>query len=229
MANTIVVGEGIRARKHVRYDFAQDHVNADMQAALTMMLGWKSLDERLDERAQEVRQILVSMGLPDPETHAGRLHLYEENGKGAPQYILAKWYFIYLRLVEFWKQMLSDGTPQMLSDLAATAIELGELQGREELANTRDPKTGNFWEVLALRGQAQTKHAINGRKMKSDTSFAARRGKAAQARACELYEERPSRTWTWICQKLIEEENVSLSTLKRVLKNPKKLGSSRHE
>lgn len=73
-------------------------------------------------------------------------------------------------------------------------------------------------------GDRQISAGMRGNEMRSDNSFAALHGEAAQARADQIAAERPSLSWTAIRNIIAREFSVSADTIKKKLRNPKKVG-----
>ena len=73
-------------------------------------------------------------------------------------------------------------------------------------------------------GDRQISAGVRGSEMRNNTSFAATKGRTAQERAVEIAAARPDLTWTAIRNVLAREFGVSAETIKKAVRNPKKVG-----
>lgn len=76
----------------------------------------------------------------------------------------------------------------------------------------------------AVSGEKQVRAGKAGRDMRTDNSFKAVHGEAAQAMADDIAAKNPHLSWTAIRNRVAKEYSVSPETVKKSLTNPKKAG-----
>jgi hypothetical protein len=124
---------------------------------------------------------------------------------------------------------VSSSSPKALEYLVERAVELGGLQERIYWRQGNDPATGKNRETLGLSGKRQVKNGQQGNATRTSESFGVRHGSDAQNFVDELIKRRPNLTWADLQRAAAKKFEVSESTIKRNLTNPKKVGSSRSD
>lgn len=141
------------------------------------------------------------------------------------EWIAAEWLAAFGRMrAQRDRLMAGDTSPDTIGAMLMHAQDMGRLQERMAWRAGVDPQTGKRGEALALSGRRQVKGGHDGNAMKGAKSFAATHATAAQARADALHRENPRRTWARIRQIIAQEYGVSVETVRKSLRNPKKNG-----
>lgn len=183
-------------------------------------------DERREAIAQNCRELLARAGLADVTITSYAIDEEKLRSTGlaedSAQWLSACWLRTFYRLKEEVTRINAGRGDVSL--LISIAEELGRIQAHTFWRAGVDPQTGKRREILAMSGRRQVKGGRDGNAMRTDTSFAALYGAAAQARADALHRENPRRTWGRIRQIIASEYKVSPETVKKALRNPKKPG-----
>jgi hypothetical protein len=173
------------------------------------------------ENAERCQNILSAAGLVLGKIESERL--LGKYGEDSPERLAADWLRSYRRMGALSEKAL-NGDTMALTDLIGEAEHLGILQERMWWRCGLDSSTGKRRESLALSGQSQVKAGQRGNEMRSTGSFAASHGDEAQALAHEIAMRNPKLSWTAIRKNLAAKYQVSTETIKKTVKNPKKVG-----
>jgi hypothetical protein len=227
-----IVKSGVGMMEHARfqYNFDGDNPDEDMNAfteyAMTSIMGF---DERREQNAVAFRAFLQKTGDLDLTSVLVLHETCNRYAEDALEHLVAKWLIEYHHINMERAEIASSSNPQNLDYLIERSVELGRLQERIYWRQGNDPTTGKKRETLGLAGKRQVKNGQQGNAMRTDNSFCVRHSLHAQDFVADLSKRNPHLTWADLQRAAAKEFNVSVSTIKRDLTNPKKVGSSRSE
>ena len=225
MPKKVKKGIGMMEHTRIQYDLTAAGGEAEWQASIDHMINsCVGFDEQRDQIAAGFRAILQKSGVSDPSSLMALHETYNQYSEDAIEYLIAKWLIEYHHLDSERATASISPDPIKLEYLVERAVELGKLQERLFWRQGIDVQTGKRPEALALAGRAQVKSGQNGNRMRTDNSFAITRGAEAQIEANKLHKSNPSLSWTAIRNILATRYDVSAETLKKALKNPRKVG-----
>lgn len=225
MPKKVKMGVGMMEHTRIQYDLTAAGGEPEWQASIDhMMNSCAGFDEQRDQIAAGFRAILQKSGVSDPSSLMSLHETCNQYSEDAIEHLIAKWLIEYHHLNSGRAAFLSSPNPMKLEYLIERAVELGKSQERLFWRQGIDEQTGKRPETLALAGRTQVKSGQNGNRMRTDNSFAMTHGAEAQIKANKLHKSNPSLSWTAIRNILAKHYDVSTETIKKALKNPKRVG-----
>ncbi|MEL7803201.1 hypothetical protein [Sulfitobacter pontiacus] len=230
MPKIVKSGVGMMEHARLQYDFVGDNPDEDIKGfkkyAMTSIIGF---DERRERIAAGFRAVLHETGDLDLTSVLVLHETYNRYAEDALEHLVAKWLIEYHHMNMERAEIASSSNPKNLDYLVERSVELGRLQERIYWRQGIDPATGKNRETLGLAGKRQVKNGQQGNAMRTDNSFGVRHSLHAQDFVADLSKRNPHLTWADLQRAAAKEFNVSVSTIRRELTNPKKVGSSRSE
>ncbi|AXI46311.1 hypothetical protein C1J03_09890 [Sulfitobacter sp. SK012] len=230
MPEDVKSGVGMMVRTQIQYDLTAKGGEAEWQASRDhMMISFMGTGEKRQEIAEQCRVHLKSKGVEDPQDPMALNNALNEFAEDTMTHLAAKWLFELYRINSVKAEVLKDANPKSLEHLIYHAVEMGKIQERFFWRQGNEDATGKSRETLGLAGKRQVKNGQQGNEMRTDNSFGVQRGADAQAYVDDLSKRKPHLSWADLQRRVAKKFDVSESTIKRHLTNPKKVGSSRSE
>jgi hypothetical protein len=199
-------------------DVAPDDAEAlaALRAALDAELqaqGWPPLDARVTVSGDGTWRLCTDMAADLAGGHVlipkGRTYIEQTAAPLSTDWFLARMADRCLRLLDGLRR---DDPHSVLRDAFALGADLRELEIRQKALRE------------ATLGDAQLRASEQGAATRRAGSFAAKHGAEAQRRACEIAADKPHWTWSQTRARLAREFGVSPETIKKFVRNPKKVG-----
>jgi hypothetical protein len=230
MPKMVKSGVGMTENTRLQYDFVGDNADEDFVAFTEFaMANFKGLDEKREEIAEYFRTYLRREGVENPQDLMTLMNALNEFAEDTMTHLVAKWLFEFYRINSARSEVLKDHNPKTLEHLIYHAVELGKIQERIFWRQGNDEATGKNREALGLAGKRQVKNGQQGNEMRTDNSFRVQHGPEAQSYVDDLSKRKPHLSWANLQREVAKRFGVSVTTIKRHLTNPKKVGSSRSE
>jgi hypothetical protein len=228
MPKKVKMGVGMMEHTQLQYDLTANGGEVEWQASIEhMMKSFVGPDDRRDQVAAKIQALLEASGLPDPGVAALNHEVYGHLSEDSAQYIGAHWLMSYHRLVSEREELAGTAKPSNIELIVMHAEELGRLQERLYWRQGFDEATGKRRETISFSGLKQFKGGQRGGAMRTKRSFLIEYGVEAQKFVDDLHTRRPDFSWAELKRHAVKRFGVSDSTIKRSVKNPKKVGSTR--
>lgn len=214
-------GSGLMEREVVFYDMADANEAEAFATHLEQAFG----TDCRDEFAASMHAILKASSVVDFDEAREVYRLPRDCPENSAEFIAHAWIVAHGRAEKHRAEIVTGKeTLYSWSALLSAVEEMGVQRERLWWRCIKDPSAKRPPEALAISGRAQVKSGERGNAMRTDASFAAVHGEAAQRRADALAVDRPDLSWTAIRNILAREFGVSAETIKKKLRNPRKAG-----